>query len=65
MKPKDFVYKQIHAGCIALGLSEYAATEAANTGLVMFNRNQFTGKPSSLIKDRIAQAKKINKKAVK
>ncbi len=65
MMPSDFVYNQVLQGCRDAGLSEHAATLQANQALTLYKQHQYQGKPTGLIKDQIALAKKINQKESK
>tara|TARA_R110000824_G_scaffold64245_2_gene167931 strand:+ start:5656 stop:5859 length:204 start_codon:yes stop_codon:yes gene_type:complete len=60
-----FIYNNIVSGCEAAGLSYNAAVDAANDGVIAYDRQQYTGKPLDLIKSQVVKAKKTNKKELK
>jgi len=60
MNMEDFVYNSIYKGALKVGAPERAAHDHAVMGLDDFKKNKFSGrKASSLIEERIKQAKKV------
>ena len=57
---EDFVFNSIYKGALKVGALEKAAHDHAVMGLDDFKKNKFVGrKASSLIEDRIKQAKRV------
>ena len=59
MIPSDFVYKQTYSACIDEGCDESLAKETAKSTLLKYQRNEFNGKVSKLIKQSATNAKKL------
>jgi len=62
---QKFIYSNIFNECISLGLTHSASNDAAEAGVSMYNKQQYTGKPVDLIKQCVIKAKKLNKKEIK
>ena len=64
MTPFDMVYNEVYKGCLAVGVDEFSAKDAAVMTLQKYKNNQFT-KVSTLVKAAISEAKKnsIKKRA--
>ena len=61
-KQREFIKKAVYDGCIDAGVPEREACIQSESAIVMYARNQFSGKPLDLIKSQIMTAKRINKK---
>lgn len=62
MQPNDFVYQQIYKGCLAKGVKEGIARDAAIMGLGAYKKGKHGGKKvADLIANSITQANKISK----
>ena len=59
--PTDFVFTQIYKQSMAQGVNERLAHRVALVGLDDYKKGRYQGKPSKLIDDRVAEAKKSQK----
>lgn len=64
MHPHDLVYKEVYKQCKALGIDEMICKDSAQMCLEDFKKGKFT-KPSKLITDYVANAKKRSLKKKK
>ena len=61
-KQREFIKKSVYDGCISAGVPESESRLQSESAIVMYARNQFSGKPLDLIKSQIMTAKRLNKK---
>ena len=59
MNPSDMIYNEVYKGCLKAGCDEMLAKNTAITTLQKYKNGQYTTKPSKLITQSIADAKKL------
>lgn len=63
--PKQMVYKQVFDRCLQIGADTLSAHERAKITAESFDKGTYSGTPSKLIDDAVAQAKKLIKRGRK